>query len=44
MPTYQPAADEWPAHGVDRERERLLKGIDTLMQMDVAVQFRSPGK
>ncbi|CAF0763655.1 unnamed protein product [Rotaria sordida] len=42
MPSYQPATDEWPLHGVDNERERLLKGIDTLMQMDVTEQFRAP--
>lgn len=44
MPSYQPVNDEWPLHGVDVERERLLKGIDTLIQMDVAEQFRAPGK
>jgi hypothetical protein len=44
MPSYQPSADEWPSHGVDVERERLLNGIDTLMQIDVAEQFRAPGK
>jgi hypothetical protein len=44
MPSYQPTANEWPLHGIDEERERLLKGIDTLIQMDVAEQFRAPGK
>jgi bromodomain and WD repeat domain-containing protein 1/3 len=43
-PSYQPTTDEWPPHGADVERERLLKGIDTLMQIDVAELFRSPGK
>lgn len=43
VPPYQPTTDEWPVHGVDIERERLLKGIDTLMQLDVAEQFRAPG-
>jgi hypothetical protein len=43
MLSYQPTTDEWPLHGVDIERERLLKGIDTLIQMDVAEQFRAPG-
>jgi hypothetical protein len=44
MSSYQPTADEWPLHGVDIERERLVKGIDILIQMDVAEQFRAPGK
>jgi 2,3-bisphosphoglycerate-independent phosphoglycerate mutase len=43
IPSYQPTTDEWPLHGVDIERERLLKGIDTLIKMDVAEQFRAPG-
>jgi len=43
MSSYQPTADEWPLHGVDIERERLVKGIDILIQMDVAEQFRTPG-
>jgi len=43
MSSYQPTADEWPLHGVDIERERLVKGIDILIQMDVAEQFRAPG-
>ena len=43
VPLYRPNADEWPPHGVDVERERLLHGLDTLMQMDVTEQFRSPG-
>ncbi|CAF4292860.1 unnamed protein product, partial [Adineta steineri] len=42
MPSYQPTPDEWPGDDVDDERERLLKGIDTLIQMDVAKQFREP--
>lgn len=42
-PLYKPNADEWATHGVDVERERLLSGLDTLMQMDVTIQFRSPG-
>ncbi len=41
--SYQSTTDEWPVHGVDIERERLLKGIDTLMQLDVTEQFRAPG-
>ena len=40
---YEPTGDEWPSHGVDVERERLLKGIDALMQIDESEQFRSPG-
>ena len=44
MLSYQPDADEWPPHGVDAEQERLLQGVDTLMQMDVSELFRSPGK
>ena len=40
---YEPTGDEWPPHGVDVERERLLKGIDALMHMDESEQFRSPG-
>jgi hypothetical protein len=44
MPSYQPVADEWPSHGIDSERERLLNGFDTLIQMDITVQFRAPGK
>ena len=44
MPAYQPTADDWAGHDVDGERERLLSGIDTLMQMDVSEQFRAPGK
>ena len=43
VPSYRPTADEWPLHEVDMERERLLKGLDTLMQIDVAEQFRAPG-
>ncbi|CAF0813240.1 unnamed protein product [Adineta ricciae] len=42
MPAYQPTADDWAVHDVDGERERLLSGIDTLMQMDVSEQFRAP--
>ncbi|CAF0910563.1 unnamed protein product [Adineta steineri] len=42
LPSYQPTPDEWPGDDVDDERERLLKGIDTLIQMDVAKQFREP--
>ena len=42
-PLYKPNADEWATHGVDVERGRLLSGLDTLMQMDVTIQFRSPG-
>ncbi|CAF3597199.1 unnamed protein product [Rotaria socialis] len=42
MPSYQPVADEWPSHGIDEERERLLNGFDTLIQMDITVQFRAP--
>jgi len=41
-PLYKPNADEWATHGVDVERGRLLSGLDTLMQMDVTIQFRSP--
>lgn len=41
---YEPTNDEWPAHGVLFERERLLKGLDDLMKMDVAEQFRAPGR
>jgi hypothetical protein len=43
MLSYQPDADEWPSQGVDIEQERLLQGVDTLMQMDVSELFRSPG-
>jgi aryl carrier-like protein len=43
-PLYQLNTDEWPSHGIDVERERLLQGLDALMQMKVAEQFRSPGK
>lgn len=43
MLSYQPDADEWPPQGVDAEQERLLQGVDTLMQMDVSELFRSPG-
>ena len=42
--SYQPTTDEWPPHGEEIERERLLTGIDTLMQIDVAKQFLAPGK
>ncbi|CAF5092237.1 unnamed protein product, partial [Rotaria magnacalcarata] len=42
MPSYQPVADEWPSHGINDERERLLNGFDTLIQMDITVQFRAP--
>jgi hypothetical protein len=43
LPSYQPTTGEWPLHAVEIERERLLKGVDALMQMDVAEQFRAPG-
>ncbi len=43
LPSYQPTTGEWPIHAVEIERERLLKGVDALMQMDVAEQFRAPG-
>lgn len=43
LPAYEPTPDEWPTHGMDIERERLLKALDTLMKMDASEQFRSPG-
>lgn len=43
LTAFQPSIDDWPMHGFDTERERLLKGIDTLIQLDVTEQFRTPG-
>jgi hypothetical protein len=44
MPLHRPDASEWPEHGVELERERLLEGIDALIEMKVSEQFRAPGK
>ena len=43
LTAFHPSVDDWPMDGFDAERERLLKGIDTLIQLDVAEQFRTPG-
>lgn len=40
--SYEAKPDEWPAHGMETEVQRLLKGIERIMEFALAEPFAAP--
>uniref|UniRef100_A0A183IAE6 Bromo domain-containing protein n=1 Tax=Soboliphyme baturini TaxID=241478 RepID=A0A183IAE6_9BILA len=42
LSVYRSKSDEWPSHGIDVECQRLLTGIDKIMEFPFAEPFTAP--